>query len=194
MGNVKHTFVAQSIDGGVAYNGPLGSTLPTDHTTALNAALEDVGTLAVDGLSVGISRQSSSVKDFDGADYIDIQTDYSGTFKIKILDIDNAAAKKAAFGEANVTVTPGVGGAGDIYHVEHNSDQLPLRAWVFQAKSGDKRKRWVIQYGRVTEMSEVKIESQDAAGYELTIKASRNDDGNFVEEYGDIDGGASSGS
>ncbi|MGP3708487.1 hypothetical protein [Gordonia paraffinivorans] len=191
MGNVNFAYVAQSLDGGVYWRAPLGTPLPTDvveSASDLDPAFEDQGTAAVDGLSVGITRTSNTVKDFDGGDYIDVQTEYGTSFKIKLLDVDAEAVKKTVFGDANVTVTPAAGGKGARYHVEHNPDQLPISSHVFATKSGSKYKTWVIQKGRVSELAEFKTESQDATGFELTIRAFRNDNGNFVEEYGDTDG------
>ncbi|MCH5645164.1 hypothetical protein [Gordonia sp. ABSL49_1] len=185
MGNVANAFVAQSINGGVYYRAPLGTTQPTDSTTTLNAAFKDQGTCAEDGLSVGITRTSKTIKDFDGADYIDIQEEYNGTFKIKLLDVDLIDAKKTAFGDAKVTEIAADGSHGKRYHVEHSADQLPLSTHVFQVKSGAKRKRYAIEVGRVTELAEIKDVHNDATYLELTIKAFRNSDGNFVEEYGD---------
>ncbi len=191
MGNVQHAYVAQSIDGGVYSRGPLGTTLPTEPVESqadLAPAMKDQGTAAKDGLSIGITRTSTDVEDFDGGTYIDVQTKYNGEFKIKLLDVDNAEVKKTAFGDANVTVIPATAEHGARYHVEHNSNQLPISSHVFATRSGSKYKTWVIEKGRVAEIAEFKNESQDAMGLELTIKAFRNSNGNFVEEYGDIDG------
>lgn len=191
MGNVQHAYVAQSIDGGVYSRGPLGTTLPTEPVESqadLDAAMKDQGTAAKDGLSIGITRTSSDVEDFDGGTYIDVQTKFNGEFKIKLLDVDNTEVKKTAFGDANVTVIPASATTGARYHTAHNSDQLPIASHVFATRSGDKFKTWVIEKGRVAEIAEFKAESQDAMGLELTIKAFRNTNGNYVEEYGDIDG------
>lgn len=191
MGNVQHAFVAQSIDGGVYFRAPLGTEMPdepVEKKADLDPAFKDQGTCAQDGLSVGITRTSNMVKDFDGADYIDIQTEYNGEFKIKLLDVDNEEVKKTAFGDANVTVIPAAGGKGARYHVQHNPDVLPLSSHVFATKYGQKFKTFAIEIGRVTEIAEFKAESQDAMGLELTVKAFRNSNGNYVEEYGDVDG------
>lgn len=191
MGNVEHSYVAQSIDGGVYWRGPLGTTLPSEPVESasdLDAAMKDQGTCAQGGLSVGITRTSNTIKDFDGGDYIDVQTEYNGTFKIKLLDVDNAEVKRTAFGDANVTTIPAGGGKGARYHVEHNSDQLPLAAHVFATKYGNKFKTYVIEKGRVSEIAEFKLESGDATGIELTVRAFRNSNGNYAEEYGDVDG------
>ncbi|WP_139179999.1 hypothetical protein [Gordonia westfalica] len=128
---VEHSYVAQSLDGGVYWRAPLGTTLPTapvESPEDLNAAFEDHGTAAVDGLSVGITRTSNTVKDFDGGDYVDVQTEYGTSFKIKLLDVDLPSVKRTVAGDDNVTLIPAAGGKGQRYHVRHNSSQLPLSA------------------------------------------------------------------
>ncbi|MBM7280366.1 hypothetical protein JTZ10_21715 [Gordonia rubripertincta] len=188
---VEHTYVAQSLDGGVYWRAPLGTDLPNDVVESkadLDPAFEDQGTAAVDGLSVGITRTTNTVKDFDGGDHVDVQTEYGTTFKIKLLDVDLASVKRTAFGDANVTVTPATTTQGARYHVEHNAEVLPICAHIFATKSGAKYKTYEIEKGRVSEIAEFKNESQDATGLELTIRAFKNSNGNYVEEYGDIDG------
>ncbi len=92
--------------------------------------------------------------------------------------------------------SPAAGGkGGQRYHVRHNSSQLPLSAHVFATKCGKKFKTYVVEKGRVSEIAEWKDESQDASGVELTIRAFRNSNGDYVDEFGDVDGiAATSGS
>ncbi|AMS03255.1 major tail protein [Gordonia phage Lucky10] len=188
---VEHAYVAQSLDGGVYWRAPLGTTLPTtvvEEADDLDAAFEDQGTAAVDGLSIGITRTSSTAKDFDGGDYIDMQTEYGATVKIKLWDVDLESVKRTVFGDANVAITPATATVGKRYHVSHNPTQLPLCSHVFATKSGLKFKTYVIEKGRVSEIAEFKHESQDATGVEVTVRAFRNSNGNYIEEYGDVDG------
>lgn len=187
MGNVLNTFVSESIDGGVAYRAPIGSTRPTSATAALDAAYADLGTLAKNGFKPEISRSSTTVEDFDGADYVTYQDKYTGTFEIDLLDVDLESVKKAAYGDAKVTFTSTTAGA-TVYHVAHSSDQLPMSQWVFRTKSGIKRTLYEVQYGRV---EEIKLDPDDRVSkITLKVKASRNSAGNFIEEYGGVVSGS----
>lgn len=178
---VENAYVAQSIETGIFFAGDLGVDLPTGPDDALDDGLKDHGTLGEDGISVGITRTSTDVKDFDGALFVDIQTEYNGTFQVVFLESSHIEVKKTMFGSANVTVTSGENGT--VIHTAHNPDQLPIRSFVIQTKSGAKRKRYVIERGRVSELAEFKDASSDVTRYQATVKAFRNAAGNFVEEY-----------
>ena len=183
--SVRNTFVAQSVDGGVAWIGDLGTELPEDATSALDPALKSLGALSKDGLSVGIKRTSKTEQNFDGEDYVDIQEEFNGEFKLTLMDIDLEDAKRAAFGDDKVTFIPADATHGNRYHVEHSSDMLPLKAFVFWTRSGKKMKRWVLEIARVTDLAEIKVKRDESSKLEITVKAKRNSNGNLVEEYGD---------
>lgn len=187
MANVQNAFVAKSIDGGVYWRGPLGTAMPgADVDDTLDPALEDHGTCAQNGLTASVTRTSTIVRGFDGEPFVDIQTEYNGTFRIRLLEYDLEAVKKTAFGDANVEFTPATSTHGNRYHVGHNPDELPLSAHLFKTRYGDKKKNFEIAVGRVTEIAEFTLQSQDATVLELTIQSFRNPaTGNYIDEYGD---------
>ncbi|UOW93677.1 major tail protein [Gordonia phage Wrigley] len=180
---VENAFIAHSIDGGVYFNAPVGTTVPTDSTTALNGAFADHGALAEDGLAVGITRSSSDIKDFDGGIFIDIQEEYNGTIKLTFLESDNINVIQTLFGDNKVEVTPATATKGKEVTIHHSPDPLPIKSHVCQVKSGVKRKRYVIEKGRVAEIAEIKDQFKDVTRHEVTIKAFRNSAGNYMEEY-----------
>ncbi|GAA1882000.1 hypothetical protein [Williamsia serinedens] len=189
MGNVKQSFVAQSIDGGVVFAGPTGvlalptSAAPSALTNAWKAL--DLGTLAEDGLSIMYKRSSKDVKDFDGADYVSPQDDFSDGFKATFLDVDNLNLVKSVYGTDNVTVTAANGSHGEQMTIFHAPDQLPFQQAVVAVKSGAKRKLYVAEICRVTEIAEIKDVYNDATKYEVTWKVFRGSDGKFLKEYRD---------
>lgn len=175
--NVENAFIAHSIDAGVFFSAPAGTTVPTDATSPLDPALKDHGTIGEDGLAVGITRTSKDIKDFDGATFVDIQDEYNGTIKLTFLESDHEEVCRTLFGDAKVVTT------GTDIHISHSPDQLPIKTYVVQAKSGDKRKRYVIEKGRVSEIAETKDVYNDITKHEATIKSFRNSNGNYIEEY-----------
>ena len=62
MADVKNVTAAKPKVGGAVYSAPLGTTLPTDATTALNVAFKALGYISEDGLKNKNSPSSENVK------------------------------------------------------------------------------------------------------------------------------------
>lgn len=185
---IEHTFVARSVDnGGVAYALPLGTALPTAATLPLAGPIKagDLGTLAQDGLTISETRESNTVPDFDGNDYITFQAKYSVEIKFKLLDVDKEQVLRLLHGAENVVVTPATSSHGNLTEVNHTGDQLPLLAFVFTTRSGDKLRFDTVEYARVSNVAEFKLESQDATGVEVTIKGSKDGEGRLFRSFTD---------
>ena len=187
MGNVKQSFVAQSINGGVVFAGPTGVlTLPT---AATDAALTsqwkalDLGTLAEDGLSISYKRSSKKIKDFDGTTYRSVQDDFMDGFKATFLDADNTNLVKSVYGTANVSTTAATSSSGAAMTIFHAPDQLPYQQAVVAVKSGAKRKLYVAEICQVSEIAEIKDVYNDVTKYEVTWDVYRGSDGYFLKEY-----------
>ncbi|MFT4125079.1 MAG: hypothetical protein QM662_02460 [Gordonia sp. (in: high G+C Gram-positive bacteria)] len=185
--NVSNAFVANPIDAGVLFSAPLGTDLPTDTDTTLDAEFlaNDHGAVGEDGFSVSPSRSSKDIKMFGGGVFIDVQDEYTETIKVVLLEEDNDAVVASTFGDENVTVTEATTTTGTKRTIYHTDDPLPIKSWVLQAKSGDKRKRFVVEKARVSEVAEIKNVHSDVTRSELTLKAFKNADGRYVNEYRD---------
>jgi hypothetical protein len=192
MGDVKKSFVAQSINGGVVFAGPTGVlALPTvDHAlpgVALPTgwAALDLGTLAEDGLSISYTRSSKKIKDFDGATYLSVQDDFADGFKAKFLDVDNINLVKTVYGTDNVEVTVATGSHGEQITIFHAPEQLPFQQAAIKVKSGAKGKLYVAEICQVSEIAEIKDVYNDATNYEVTWDVYRGSDGKFLKEFRD---------
>lgn len=188
--NVKNAYVGNPrIDGGVFFRAPLGSTLPTDAATAVDAAFVDHGAVGEDGISVNQDRSTQDIKMFGGDTFVTVQTDYNETVTITLLEDDNEAVLKTAFGDANVEVTAATESAGTLKTIYHTSDPLPISSFVIDSHYGDKLKRYVIENGQVTAVAEVKDVQNDVTKRQLTIKTykptSASLNGGNVVEYRD---------
>ncbi len=182
---IEHTFVAKSVDGGVAYAVPVGTVLPTVAALPLSPAIKagHLGTLAQDGLSIGETREGDTVPDFDGDDYVTYQKKYSGEFKFKLLDVDKDEVLALLHGAQNVTTVAANGSHGKQITIDHTGEQLPYLAFVFTTKSSGKLRFDTIALGRVSDVSEFKLESQDVSGVEVTVKASKDDQGRLFRTF-----------
>lgn len=182
---IQDTFIARSYEGGVAYVVPQGTDLPTAVGT-LDPEIKagDLGTLAVDGLTIAETRESETIPDFDGDDYITFQKKYSVEIKFKLLDVDKESVLDFLNGAGNVAVTAEVPGtSGKAIAIDHKGEQLPVQGFVFTTKSGDKVRFDTMELGRVSDVSEFKLESQDASGVEVTIKGSKDGSGSLFHTY-----------
>ena len=184
---IQHTYQAQSVDGGVAFMLDDPALLPDDPTEALTEEQKagSLGVLTDTGLSKGITRTSNVEKDFDGADYVTTQSEYSGLFKFTLFDVGLERVKQMLYGDENVTFTPADETHGNQYHVEHNADQLPIKPFFFLTKSGKKRELMVVENGRVDEIGEQVHKGGESTKVDVTIRASKNSNNNYIEEYGD---------
>ena len=175
--NVSNAFVgAPPIDGGVYFRAPLGTTLPTDATTALDPAFKDHGAVGEDGFNVNPSRESSTEKMFGGDDWIDLQTGYSETATLTLLEEDNENVVEAIFGGSNYLVTPATASDGKKTEIYHTSSRLPIESHVLKAVYGEKAKTYVIERGRISSVEKSADVHSASTKYTVTITCFKGTD------------------
>lgn len=177
----KDILVASPATGtGGILGAPLGSTLPTDSTTAVDAAFKPHGYVGEDGLSMSIARSTEKIRAWGGDTVRVVQTEHDVTFTWTLLEA-SAEAAKAVFGDNNVTVTPAGRTAGTKLDIAVKGDPLPEKAWVFDMKDGAKRGRVVVPNGQITETGDTQFVHSNATGWEVTLEATP--DANGVKAY-----------
>lgn len=138
---------------------PDGTTLPTDATTSLNAAFDELGYISEDGIEESEKVSTNKIKAWQGATIVRVvQTEHELTYKFTAIET-NAAVIEAYYGQNYDGV------------VEITGDQPATSAWVLDAVDGDDLIRVVIPKGQVSDKGSVKYASGDAVGYEFTITA-----------------------
>lgn len=187
--NVANAFVgAPDIDGGVYFNAPLGTTLPTSATDALDGAFKDHGAVGEDGFNVNPARESSTEKMFGGEDWVDLQTGYTETATLTLLEEDNEAVVESIFGSENVETTEATASDGRQTTIYHTSKRLPIQSHVLKAVSGEKRKVYVIERGRISSVEKTADVHTASTKYTITVTCFKgNEDVNYahVVEYRD---------
>lgn len=169
--NVNNAFVGTPpIDGGVFFRAPQGSTLPTDSTTALDAAFQDHGAVGENGVTVAQTRDNTDIKMYGGKTFVTVQTNYDEQVTITLLEDDNEAVLKTAFGDANVEITAATTTAGTKKVIYHTADPLPISSFVIDSISGKKTKRYVIENGQVVNVAEIVDVHNNVTSRTLTIK------------------------
>lgn len=164
---------------------PLGSTLPDDNTTALDAAFKQLGYISEDGVTKNESRDVAEIKEWGGKTVKKSQTGFEVTLQFQFLEYMNGDAAKAIYGDSAVTIIPATPTSGEIIRVDVKGEPAPHKAWVADMIDGAAKLRVVIPDGQVTEMGETSFVAGDGAMRDVTVTAYPDEDGIVYYELGD---------
>ena len=179
MADAKNVSTAKPKIGGAIYSAPLGTALPTDATTALNAAFKSLGFISEDGMTNTNSPSSETTKAWGGQVVLSTQTEKEDTFKSTLIEGLNIDVLKEVYGAGNVTGTIDTG-----ITIKANAKELLEHAIVVDmALKGGVKKRIVLPSAKVSEIGDISYGDSDAIGYETTWAALPDTDENTHYEY-----------
>lgn len=179
MANTNNVTAAKPKIGGAVYSAPLGTTLPTDATTNLNNAFKSLGYISEDGLTNENSIDSDNIKAWGGDIVNVVQTEKTDSFSYTLIESLNIEVLKEVFGKDNVTgdLTTGI-------TIKVNSRELDSHCLVIDMiLKDDVLKRIVIPNGRVSEIGEIIYSDSETVGFETTVQALPDSNGNTHYEY-----------
>ena len=172
--NAANVSVGKPMTIGGVYAAPIDTPVPTDATTALSEAFVNLGYISDAGVTNTVESDSEAIKAWGGDTVLNVQTSRTETFTYTMIESLNEAVLKQAYGEANVAEGT----------VKHNG--ATRGRWVYAYEillTGGKVKRVVVPVGEVTEVGDVVYVDGEPIGYEVTVTAYPDAEGNTAYEY-----------
>lgn len=177
--NTANVTSAKPNKAGAVFNAVLGTALPTDTVTVLDEAFANLGFVSEDGITNTNSPSCEDTKAWGGDIVMSSQTEKKDEWKLKLIEANNANVLKVIYGADNVTGT-----LEDGLSVTANSNEVDATSWVIDTilKNGTK-KRIVIPNGKITAIGDIVYKDNEPIGYEITINAVPDAEGNTHYEY-----------
>lgn len=122
---------------GAIFRAPLGTALPTDESTVLNASFKGSGYVSSEGVSRAISRSFTEHNAWGGDMVKKTQGNTGVAINFSLIEDQNAAVLKATYGDDAVTVVAATASAGTKIAVAFDAKELPIEEYVFELKDGD---------------------------------------------------------
>lgn len=175
--NTANVSAGKGVKGGYIFSAPVGTELPTDFETALDAAFKCLGFISEDGYVESVSEDSSDIVDMNGDLMDSTSSNRVESAQVTFAEI-KAETLKRQYGEDNVTDEDGV------ITVKHNSDSHPTFPYVLELvlKNG-RRWRKVVPQGQSSELDDLTIASSELCQRPITIKYLTDEDGNTCYDY-----------
>ena len=165
--------------GGAIWVAPLNTTLPTDTTTALDAAFKCLGYVSEDGVTNSNSPETEAIKAWGGDTVLQVLTAKEDTFAFTLIEAMNEEVLKVVYGASNVTGTLATG-----ITIQANATPSAAQAYVIEMVYNNSHvKRVVIPAAYVSEVGDITYSDGEAVGYETTLACTPDASGNTHYEY-----------
>jgi hypothetical protein len=184
--NVSEIAESRAVATGAISVAPVGSALPTDATTALDAAFKGLGYVGPAGVAHPRAVGTDEQKDMNGDTVFRMQNDFSRTYQAELLQAENVDIKKMIFGSANVVVTAATALHGTQIAVADKGIPGERVSLVVDVFSGAKRHREVVTIAQPTEVEQGPLVGTAVRSYTVTWQVFKDPTTNsWVNEYDD---------
>lgn len=180
MATAANVSVGKPKTGGAISVAPVGTPLPTDATTDLDAAFRNLGFVSDDGLTNSSSMETEGIKAWGGQTVLTTLTSKDDKYKFTLIEALNVEVLKAVYGSANVSVNDLTG----LITIKVNASEPEAFSWVVDMiMTNGALKRIVIPNAKISEVADVVYKDNEPIGYESTLACNPDDQDNTHYEY-----------
>lgn len=165
---------------------PLGTTIPTDARTALDAAFKKQGYVTTDAVTQTVNRTAEDELAWGNVTVDTHETEYGVVLTFTLMESSNAETLKSIVGDDNVIVTPATADHGNLIEVRWKSGLPPMGVWVIdmlRVKGGVQRK--VIPAGQLVFSGDVQYVDSTSIKYSVELRCQNDEDDVPVYDYFD---------
>jgi hypothetical protein len=173
-----------AVSGGILV-APVKTALPTNESTAPNAAFVSVGYLGDSGFSRQEKLDSELKRAWGGDPLVTIVKATEFTAKFTLAEYLRAITQRLIYGDENVTFTAATSSTGGKLAIIGKSAASPHKAWIIEVFSGAAKGRIVFPDAQITERDDVEYTDEDIAARGVTITLFPDAEGNYFYEYWD---------
>lgn len=163
---------------GQLYTAPLGSTAPTDATTALVAAFVGLGYVSEDGVTEAHDDSVENITAWQNAVVVRSAVSSSAsTLACMLIQSNVNVLTRFHRGSAMTEVAAGN------YRLDVKPIVADPRMWVFDVVDGTKLERILVGLGEITERGELQYANGQPLGYPIKITAYPDGNGNLMQKW-----------
>lgn len=186
VNNGSRVAAARPKVGGGLYWAPLGTTLPTDATTALDAAFKCLGPVSDAGISPSRDTSIEKIKEWDGSTLASLLSDESRTFEAVLYGVHDQDFLEFLFDATNVTVTAATALAGTKIATVDKGGQMQKGVVVFEMVYNGIKQRKILPAADANCTGEEPYVPGGLRGYTLEFEATKDESGAFSYEYAEL--------
>lgn len=183
--SVNNVVVGKPLVTGGVLVAPKGSVLPTDATTALDAAFKALGYVTDKGVTKSEKRNTGTIAAWGGDTIAATKKGMDVTIKLSLAEFLNSAVQGLVYGTSNVTLTPATSTTGNALVVKGTSAATPRNAWVIEVASDAAKVRVVLPDARVMDVGDTSFTDADIAAADVTVQAFPDASGAYFYTYTD---------
>lgn len=179
-------FVGAPAVGGAIFRAPLTTALPTDTSTALDAAFIAQGHVSDEGFTRAIEKAYASIVAWGGQEVAKNRTELTVSAAFALIQTIDSDVLETVFGADAVTVTAATTSTSEEIAVAYDGAELPTSAWVVNMSYNRRKRRIVFPNAQLTtESFEQTFTDEDLAAFPVELTIYTDDAGKYFYEYTD---------